>query len=54
MKFIFGFVLGAFCIMFMISITGGKPRWVFQDEAVKFGHAEYYLDENLNKQWRWK
>lgn len=23
-------------------------------EAVKSGHAEYYLDENNNKQWRWK
>lgn len=22
--------------------------------AVKSGHAEYYLDENNNKQWRWK
>jgi len=25
-----------------------------KDEAVKQGHAEYYLDENNEKQWRWK
>jgi hypothetical protein len=24
------------------------------DEAVRYGHAEYYLDEKHNKQWRWK
>lgn len=25
-----------------------------EKQAVKSGHAEYYLDENNNKQWRWK
>ena len=24
------------------------------DEAVKIGHAEYYLDSEHNRQWRWK
>lgn len=25
-----------------------------EDEAVKHGKAEYYLDENNERKWRWK
>lgn len=27
---------------------------VWKAEAVEAGHAEYYLDENNERQWRWK
>ena len=42
--FIFGFISGVF---------GTNPRSYFEAEAVEAGHAEYYLDENYDKQWRW-
>lgn len=32
----------------------GEGRSYEQNAAVKSGHAEYYLDENNNRQWRWK
>ncbi len=54
MKFMFGFGIGACSILLMVAITGGRSRWVYQDEAVKAGKAEYYLDENNQRQWRWK
>ena len=52
--FMAGLLTGMLSIITFVLATGGKPRSVFQDEAVKSGHAEYYLDENNNKQWRWK
>jgi len=46
------FAFLAFCI-------GGSEgdrfaRESMQDEAVRAGHAEYYLDKDNNRQWRWK
>lgn len=38
-----GFVIGA--------VTTKKD---FRDEAVDHNKAEYYLDNNNNRQWRWK
>lgn len=26
---------------------------IHEDRAVKHGHAEFYLDESHNRQWRW-
>ena len=26
----------------------------FRDAAVRKGHAEYYLDKDFKRQWRWK
>ncbi len=49
-----GMVLGAF-IVFIVCVCVGFTRTEhWHNEAVKSGHAEYYLDENSNKQWRWK
>lgn len=45
MVFICGFLLG--------RLVGNKTD-EFHDEAVKKGKAEYYLDENNERQWRWK
>lgn len=33
------------------NVQGQKD---FQDAAVKNQHAEYYLDQNNEKAWRWK
>lgn len=41
------------CILFGGTISDGCSRKQFEDEAVKLGHAHYYLDENNNKQWEW-
>jgi hypothetical protein len=49
-KFIF-----AFFIAFIFLILGaGIHGQVAQREAVKQGHAEYFLDADFQKQWRWK
>ncbi len=39
-----------FCLF--AALIRGKV--ITKDEAVKAGKAEYYLDENNEKQWRWK
>jgi hypothetical protein len=41
-----------FGVVYAIGYAGGKAE--MQDEAVKIGYAEYYLDAEHNKQWRWK
>lgn len=45
-------------ILFSFSIgvfTGGTLKVLdWQRKAVEAGHAEYYLDKDNNKQWRWK
>ena len=43
----FGFVLG---YIVGESMEQSKMR----DNAVKAGYAEYYLDSNFERQWRWK
>jgi hypothetical protein len=43
-------------MVFVVSSQGGikTGRIQMQKEVVKAGHAEYYLDENHERQWRWK
>jgi len=36
----------------MITRTTTSEEW--REYSVKAGKAEYYLDENNDKQWRWK
>ena len=36
------------------AIGNAEGRKNLQDKAVKDGKAEYYLDENHMRQWRWK
>jgi len=45
-----GFVL-AFAI---VVAQDGHPRHVFEDEAVREGAGEYYLDNDHNRKFRWK
>ena len=43
--FIVGFLLGTF-----LEISVGNERWQYHLESL--GHAEFYLDENNNRQWQ--
>ena len=45
--FIVGWIIG-FVVGFCVATNE------YEKTAVKAGKAEYYLDENNNKQWRWK
>ena len=48
-----GFIVSAILgLAFLLVIFGDKP--IPRDEAVKAGHAEYYLDSHNERQWRWK
>jgi len=37
----------------ILSITHNITTYSWKNEAVKEGHAEYYLDKEHNRQWRW-
>jgi hypothetical protein len=41
------------CLLLALG-HGCRSENSWHDKAVKSGKAEYYLDENNNKQWRWK
>ena len=58
-----GAIVGIVIIGLMVFMLGcalgdtiGECRTTrtIHDEAVKAGHAEYYLDKDNEKQWRWK
>ena len=34
-------------------LSDSQPKHTFVKEAVKNGAAEYYLDSNNERQWRW-
>ncbi len=43
----------------VVALCIGVAIWcmvavAWQNESVELGHAEYYLDAQHNKQWRWK
>lgn len=40
------------CSSCLVGVAIGEER--IKDAAVKSGHAEYYLDEKNERQWRWK
>ncbi len=47
------FALG--CVMGMIGqMIFGGTYYRFQKEAVEAGKAEYYIDAEYQRQWRWK
>ena len=53
-KQIIGLCVLAFLVcVLLVTITMKLHRAHWEDEAVNSGHAEYYLDEDHNKQWRW-
>lgn len=44
---------------FIVGITAGimvasVVHFTWKERAVKQGKAEFYLDSNHNRQWRWK
>lgn len=45
-------VAGALIFGFFIGHSSAKGS--YRKEAIKRGVAEYYLDENHERQWRWK
>ncbi len=45
--FLLGYLLGL-----LLGLGSGKES--LRSEAVKSGHAEYYLDANNERHWRWK
>jgi len=49
-------IAGAVYGFFHLGVQLGREEVTeeFQDDAVKQGHAEYYLDSNNERQWRWK
>jgi hypothetical protein len=49
LPFVAGLVIGI-CLGMCFIMANGKSHM----EIVKAGHAEYYLDENYHRQWRWK
>ncbi len=51
--FAFGALLG-WWLLFFISSVFTTPDKMWHDEAVKKGHAEYYLDDKYERHWRWK
>ena len=56
--FFMGAVIGAavaMClVLFMTLATGACTEQTWQDRSVKAGKAEYYLDADNRRQWRWK
>ena len=54
-EFSAGLVIGlilAMCLFIFVSVWNG-PRIAVPD-IVKQGHAEFYLDAENERQWRWK
>lgn len=48
-------ILAFMSLLFTAFVAVGKfinDQW--RDEAEERGHAEYYLDDENNRQWRWK
>lgn len=43
-----------FLALKLIELGEEYGREDMESEAVKAGHAEYYLDENSERKWRWK
>lgn len=56
--FFMGAVVGGLCVLLLVLILGtatnAHTERSWQDRAVKDGKAEYYLDANNVRQWRWK
>ena len=40
-------------IVLTLSFWSGVKNREWHDRAVKAGHAEFYLDKDNNRQWRW-
>lgn len=49
-----GFIIAVGLAIFVFSsgIKAGADS--IRKEAAKLGHAEFYLDEKAERQWRWK
>jgi len=49
----FGVLVGV-VLMTLVIINFGYTHDEAHNEAVNAGHAEYYLDDKHERQWRWK
>jgi hypothetical protein len=56
-----GILSGVIAILVLVTICGlsfcigqASGTGLAHEEAVKAGKAEYYLDANNQRQWRWK
>jgi len=51
-----GFLAGMAAVVLIFFVLGGSPGQLqreWQTDAVMRGYAEYYLDKDNEKQWRW-
>lgn len=46
----FGFLLG---VVIWLAMVRPSANWLWQLEAVNAGHAEFFLDADHERQWRW-
>lgn len=53
-SFLAGLTVASLVYIGIIVFTGALSKSTWQERAVKAGKAEYYLDADNNKQWRWK
>lgn len=51
--FFLGVAVGVFGFVGLTAALHATPRDLM-NEAVKRGHAEYYIDKDYERQWRWK
>ena len=52
MAFIGGVIIGGIIMLFVMFAVVGSNNKEWQLNCVKSGKAEFYLDSNHNKQWR--
>ncbi len=50
---VIAFIIGVICYC-VVHVALCVGELTIKDEAVKAGHAEYYLDGNNERQWRWR
>lgn len=54
-SFFLGFYSAIIGLWVLVVLAPGPPLGPLAvEEAVKQGHAEYYLDDKHERQWRWK
>jgi uncharacterized membrane protein len=47
------FMVGLFWVVIAVILTICMSNRIWKTEAVIHGKAEFYLDNDYNRQWRW-
>jgi uncharacterized membrane protein len=47
------FIVGLICVILAVWLSIAVANTIWRVEAVEYGKAEFYLDKNHNRQWRW-